>query len=175
MNSHFAELEPDVEPLGNVKDFVNEFISAVSAGTLLEGFTRRETLLLSGYLECFGVPRHATVLREGDESDFFAILVTGGAVITKLHDGAQKMICAINPGDLIGEMSMIDGQKRFASCITTVPSDFAVLTYDKFKALLADHPRLSNKVLLALLHTTTSRLSRATKELLPNLADFGFV
>jgi len=175
MNSHFAELETAVEPLGSVKDFVNEFINAVHAGSLLEGFSRRETLLLSGYLECFGVPRHATVLREGDESDFLAILVTGGAVITKLHDGAEKMVCALNPGDLIGEMSMIDGHQRFASCITTMPSDFAVLTSEKFKSLLADHPRLSNKILLALLHTTTVRLRHTTKEILPNLADFGFV
>lgn len=175
MNSHFADFQPSVEPLGIVRDYIDEFISAVHAGPLLEGFTRREALLLSGYLECFGVPRHFTVLREDDEGDFLAILITGGAVITKLHDGAEKMVCAVNPGDTIGEISMIDGQKRFASCITTVPSDFAVLTYDKFQALLTDHPRLSSKVLLTLLHATSSRLRRYTKEMLPNLADFGFV
>jgi CRP-like cAMP-binding protein len=175
MNSHFAEFQPDVEPLGKVREFVNEFIAAVETGSLLEGFSRRETLLLSGYLECFGVPRHSTVLREGDDGDFLAILITGAAVITKLHEGSDKMVCAIGPGDMIGEMSMIDGQKRSANCITTVPSDFAVLTHDRFKALLADHPRLSNKLLLALLHTTTARLRLATKEMLPGLADFGFL
>lgn len=175
MSSHFAERQPGVEPLGNVRDYVNEFIAAVQDGALLEGFSRRDTLLLSGYLECFGVPRHSTVLREGDEGDFLAILITGGAVITKLHDGVEKMVCAVGPGDIIGEMSMIEGHKRFASCVTTVPSDFAVLTYANFKALLADHPRLSNKVLLALLHTTTGRLRHATKEMLPSLVDFGFL
>lgn len=175
MNSLFAELQPGVQPLGNVRDYVNEFINAVHARSLLEGFSRRETLLLSGYLECFGVPRCSNVLREDDQGDFLVILLTGGAVITKVHDGLDKVVYVVNPGDIIGEMSMLDGQKRFASCITTLPSDFAVLTHDKFKALLSDHPRLSNKVLLALLQTTTGRLRHATKQMLPSLADFGFL
>lgn len=175
MSSHFAERQPDVEPLGNVRDYVNEFIAAVHACNLLEGFSRRETLLLSGYLECFGVPRHCTVLREGAEGDFLAILVTGGAVITKLHDGIEKMVCTVEPGDMIGDISMIERRKRFASCVTTMPSDFAVLSMANFEAMLADHPRLSNKVLLALLHITTGRLRRATKEMLPSLVDFGFL
>jgi len=175
MNSHFAQLEADVEPLGNVRDYVNEFVSAVQAGSLLEGFHRREILSLSQYLECYGVPRHATVLREGDDGDFFAVLLTGSAVIVKWHDGVEKIVATVRPGDMIGEMSMIDGQKRFASCITTTPCDFAVLTQDKFNALLAEHPRLSNKVLLSLLQASNARLRHATSEMLPKLADFGFV
>lgn len=175
MNSLFAGPQPGVQPLGNVRGYVNEFINAVQAGSLLKGFSRRETLLLSEYLECFGVPRCSTVLREGDEGDFLAILVTGGAVVTKVHDGLDKVVYIVSPGDIIGEVSMLDGQKRIASCVTTLPSDFAVLTHAKFKALLSDHPRLSNKVLLALLHTTVDRLRYAEKEMLPDLADFGFV
>jgi CRP/FNR family transcriptional regulator, cyclic AMP receptor protein len=175
MDSRFAELQPGVQPLGKVRDYVNEFIDAVHAGSLLKSFSRRETLLLSEYLECFGVPRCSTVLREGDEGDFLAILVTGGAVVTKAHEGLDKVVYVVNPGDIIGEVSMLDGQKRFASCVTTLPSDFAVLTHAKFKALLSDHPRLSNKVLLALLHTTAGRLRNVKKEMVPDLAEFGFI
>ncbi|MBK9439974.1 MAG: cyclic nucleotide-binding domain-containing protein [Comamonadaceae bacterium] len=174
MVSHFADLQPDVEPLGTVRDFVNEFIEAVASGTLLQGFSRQETVLLSEYLQCFGVPRQSTILREGDEGDFLAILITGQAVVTKQHDGVDKVVYTVKPGDMIGEMSLIDGQKRFASCITTEPSDFAVLTADNFSAMLADHPRLANKLLLRLLNMTTARLRHATNRMLPGLIDFGF-
>ncbi len=174
MASHFAELEPDVQSLGTVKDFVNEFIEAVQSGALLQGFSRQETIQLSEYLQCYGVPRHATVIREGDVGDFMVILITGAAVVTKLHGDVDKVVYTIKPGDMVGEMSLIDGQKRFASCVTTEPSDFAVLNIDCFHAMLADHPRLSNKLLLRLLHMTTARLRYATTRMLPGLIDFGF-
>ncbi len=167
MASHFAEFQPDVQPLGTVRDYVNDFIEAVQSGALLQGFSRQETVLLSGYLDCFGVPRKSTVLHEGDEGDFLAILITGEAIITKLHEGVEKVIYTVRPGDMIGEMSLIDGQRRFATCITTEPSDFAVLTTDNFSAMLADQPRLSNKVLLRLLQMTTERLRHATTCMMP--------
>src|SRR5450830_1836746 len=172
MNSHFAEFEPDLEPLGAVSDYVNEFIEAVEGGTLLQGFSRQETKLLTQYLECFGVPRNTTVLREGDDSDFLAVLVTGKAVITKRLDKAEKVIFDVIPGDLIGVMSMIDGTKRFDSCTTLEPSDFAVMSTENFRALLADQPRLSNKFLLSLITQSNQRLRGTIDCILPGQDDF---
>ncbi|MFM2276134.1 MAG: hypothetical protein RL211_2006 [Pseudomonadota bacterium] len=172
MGSQFAELQSDVEPLGTVSDFVNEFIDAVRNQPVFEGFSRQETTMLSEYMECYGVPRGSTVLREGDEGDFLAILVTGKAVIFKSHGRPdEKVVRKLSPGALFGEMSLIDGQKRFASCVTTEPSDFAVLSRDNLNAILADHPRLGNKFLLMLLKLSTSRLREATMVILPSLVD----
>jgi len=172
MGSQFAELQSDVEPLGTVSDFVNEFIEAVKNQPVFEGFSRQETAMLSEYMECYGVPRDSVVLREGDEGDFLAILVTGKAVILKSRGKPdEKVVRRLLPGALFGEMSLIDGQKRFASCVTTEPSDFAVLSRDNLNAILADHPRLGNKFLLMLLKLSTSRLREATTVILPSLVD----
>jgi len=172
MGSQFAELQSDVEPLGTVSDFVNEFIEAVKNQPVFEGFSRQETAMLSEYMECYGVPRDSIVLREGDEGDFLAILVTGKAVILKSRGQPdEKVVRRLLPGALFGEMSLIDGQKRFASCVTTEPSDFAVLSRDNLNAILADHPRLGNKFLLMLLKLSTSRLREATTAILPSLVD----
>ncbi|MEY4882691.1 MAG: hypothetical protein RIS34_545 [Pseudomonadota bacterium] len=172
MGSQFAELQSDVEQLGTVSDFVNEFIDAVKTQPLFEGFSRQETAMMSEYMECYGVPRKSTVLREGDEGDFLAILVTGKAVVLKSYgESDEKVVRELSPGALIGEMSLIDGQRRFASCVTTEPSDFAVLSRENLNAILADHPRLGNKVLLMLLNLSTSRLRDATTQMLPGLVD----
>jgi len=171
MTSNFAELQPDAEPLGTVSGFVNEFIEAVELQHMFDDFSRQETALLSEYLECFGVPRDSAVVREGDDGDFLAILVTGKAVIVKKHDGVDKVVHEVLPGEMIGEMSLVDGQRRFASCITTEPSDFGVMTRDGFQQLLADHPRLGNKFLLMLLKLNTSRLRHATVSMLPGILD----
>lgn len=172
MNSHFAEFEPDLEPLGAVSDFVNEFIEAVNGGTLLQGFSRQETEQLTQYLECFGVPRNTTVLREGDDADFLAILVTGAAVVTKRQDAEEKVIFNVQPGDVVGAMSMVDGTQRFDSCTTVEPSDFAVLSTTNFHALLADHPRLSNKFLLRLISQSNKNLRATIHTMLPAQVDF---
>ncbi len=163
MGSQFAELQSDVEQLGTVSDFVNEFIEAVRTQPVFEGFSRQETAMLSEYMECYGVPREAVVLREGDEGDFLAILVTGKALVLKSHGTPnERTVRTLTPGSLIGEMSLVDGQRRFASCLTTEPSDFAVLSRENLNAILADHPRLGNKLLLMLLKLSTSRLREAT-------------
>jgi CRP/FNR family cyclic AMP-dependent transcriptional regulator len=158
MTSNFAELQPDLEPLGTVSDFVNEFIDAVRPQHLFDEFSSQETELLSNYLEVFGVPRQSTVLREGDEGDFLAFLVTGKAVIVKNIDQTDTVVAELNPGEMIGEMSLIDGRRRIATCVTTEPSDFAVLSLQSLNAMLSDHPRLGNKFLLMLLKLATSRL-----------------
>jgi CRP-like cAMP-binding protein len=72
-------------------------------------------------------------------------------------------------GEFVGEMSLVDGQPRFASCIAVEPSDFAVLTKDDFEVLMQEHPILGNKLLLKLLELSTARLREATLHKLPSL------
>ncbi len=171
MPSHFAEFEPNVEHLGSASDFVNEFIDAIQPHPVFEGFSRDEYALLSNYLLCFGVPRQSVVLREGDVGNFLAILVTGNAVLLKAYAGFEKVVHSLSPGEIIGETSLIDGQPRRATCITTEPSDFAVLTRTHLDTLLEEHPRLGNKFLLMLLNLSTHKLRSASATMLPGVLE----
>lgn len=161
MGSNFADLQPDVQPLGTASAFVDEFIDVLKKQPVMHHFGRPELTLLAEYMDCFGVPRNSTVINEGDDGDFLAILVTGEAHIVKLLDAQESVVGVIKPGELFGEMSMIDGMERFASCVTSEPSDFAVLTRQKLNDMLADHPRLGNKFLLMLLDQSAARLRNA--------------
>lgn len=169
MPSSFAELEPNIEPLGSVSGFIDEFVEVVQPKPLFAGFSREQTAILAGYLDCYGVPSKSVVVREGDEGNFLAILVTGRAVIVKLFNGRERVLQELKPGEMIGEMSLVDGQKRFASCIAVEPSDFAVLTHENLHKMLAEYPTLGNKFLLMLLGVTVGRLRQATLTMLPNL------
>jgi CRP-like cAMP-binding protein len=160
-SSTFAELEPNLEPLGPVSGFVDEFVDAVKPQALFAGFSREETSSISRYLDCYGVPTQSVVIREGDEGDFMAILVTGRAMIVKEVDGVEKIMYQLKPGDMIGEMSLVDGQRRFASCVSTEPSDFAVLTNAKLTNMLREQPALGNKFLLLLLRLYAERMRPA--------------
>ena len=161
MGSNFADLQPDIQPLGTAREFADEFIDVLKKQPVMGHFSSQELTLLAEYMDCFGVPRKSTVIQEGDDGDFLAILVTGEAQIVKLQDAEETVVGVVKPGELFGEMSIVDGQRRFASCITTEPSDFAVLTQEKLNAMLADHPRLGNKFLLMLLGLSAARLRNA--------------
>jgi hypothetical protein len=140
MSSSFAELELNVEPLGRVSGFVDEFVEAVKPQPFFADLSRIEATVLSGYLDCYGVPAGTVVLREGDEGDFLALLLTGRAIISKVFDGADRFLHEMSIGEFVGEMSLVDGQPRFASCVAIEPSDFAVLSKDDFESLLQEPP-----------------------------------
>ena len=161
MSSNFDQLSAGAQSLGTARDFVDEFIDVLKKQRAMQHFSRQELTLLAEYMDCFGVGRHSTVVREGDDGDFLAILVTGAAQIVKNRDGQQTVVRELKPGELFGEMSMIDGERRVANCITSEPSDFAVLSHQKLNDMLADHPRLGNKFLLMLLGLTAARLRQA--------------
>ncbi|MBT0571537.1 cyclic nucleotide-binding domain-containing protein [Curvibacter sp. CHRR-16] len=167
MTTNFADLQPASEPLGTASDFVNEFMDAVKPKHLFDNFSEPEAALLSNYLEVYGLPRQAAVLRAGDEGQFMAFLVTGSAVIERQMDG-KTLHSTIHPGDILGELSFIDGKARIATCTTLEPSDFAVLSMDSFNALLVDHPRLGNKLMLMLLSSATAKLRQVATS--PNMA-----
>jgi CRP-like cAMP-binding protein len=66
-------------------------------------------------------------------------------------------------------MSLIDGQARFATCISTEPVDFAVLDRKALNEVLVSQPRLGNKLLLLLLQLMAKRLRDSGANLLQHI------
>jgi len=119
---------------------------------------------------CYTAPRHGVLIREGDSGDFLVILLTGKVdVIKQASDGSTKFIAAAGPGASLGEMSLIDGQARFATCISTEPVDFAVLDRQALNEVLVSQPSLGNKLLLLLLQLMAKRLRDSGANLLPHI------
>lgn len=161
---------PGLEHLGSASGFIEEIHEVVKILAPFEGFTAPECAALCGYMECFGAPSKATILSEGTVGDFLIIILTGQVDVWKACGSADsKLVAQVGPGGFVGEMSMIDGHHRFASCVTSKPSDFAVLTGEGLNDLLVGHPRLGNKILIILLQLMTSRLRDATMRMLPTI------
>lgn len=160
----------DFEPLGGASGFVTEIHQVVKELSIFESFTLADHRLLCDYMVCFGTGKDVTLLSEGTTGDFLVIILTGEvAVIKESDETGKRLVVRVGPGGVLGEMSLIDGQPRSASCLTTQPTDFAVLTRHKLNAILAEHPPLGTKVLLLLLQLLTSRLRDTTTRMLPTI------
>lgn len=169
MNSVYRELFPALEYLGSATRYKNEISEIMDRVQLFGDLKIPEVESLCGFMQCFGAPCDVTLITEGSEGNFLLIVLTGKVRVVKHTDGEARTIAMAGPGVSLGEMSMIDGEPRFASCITVEPTDFAVLTRQDLNEVLLNMPRLGNKLLLVLLQMMTARLRRTSNSLLPHI------
>ncbi|HEX9180961.1 MAG TPA: cyclic nucleotide-binding domain-containing protein [Burkholderiales bacterium] len=136
---------------------------------LFSGFTQDETRRMARYLQLYKTTAGVAILREGDPGDYMMMLLEGRVNVLKQdHQKRQKVIGSVLPGETFGEMSLVDGEPRFATCVTAEPSLYALLGRDTFARLINDDPRLGAKLLVELLETVSRRL----RDISDTLVDF---
>lgn len=59
------------------------------------------------------------IFAQGDSGDEAYILHTGRITLFQHHDGHRKEVGTIGPGDIFGEMAILDGGRRSATAIAT--------------------------------------------------------
>jgi CRP-like cAMP-binding protein len=81
-----------------------------------------------------------------------------------------QLIAQVEAGRVLGEMSMIDGEPRFATCVALEPTLVAVLDRENLARIIIEQPLLGAKLLMELVLMLSQRL-RATSERLLGLMD----
>jgi CRP-like cAMP-binding protein len=103
-----------------------------------------------------------TFIREGDTEDTgFMLLVLDGEVAVEgiVVSRTQPItISVLGPGALIGEMGLLDGAPRSASCTAMTDLRCAVLTRDALQELLDADPRTAAKLMLAVSTRIAARM-----------------
>ena len=66
-------------------------------------------------------PAGVRVFHEGDHSDACYLVRTGDLRVTREHsDGRAIALATLGPGDIFGELAMLDGEARSASVETLI-------------------------------------------------------
>lgn len=161
-----SNLYSDIECLGNAEGFLDEILECVDAISLFEGMDADELKVLCHYMQCYAAPRDYVLFEEGSGGDFLMLVLTGGVDLYKKHpDQNLKQITEVGIGECLGQLSFLDGQTRYATCITKVPTDFAVMTRESLNEILVHYPRLANKFLLVLLQLMAKRMRESSYNL----------
>jgi CRP/FNR family cyclic AMP-dependent transcriptional regulator len=152
-------LYQDLEYLGNASTFIDEVLETTRQAEVFDPFYPNEIEILCQFMHCFAAPDNTVLLQEGEEGDHLIIILSGRVAVRKIDVmGKTTSIAVVGPGDILGEMSLIDGEHRFASCIAVEPTRFAVLSRMDLTEITALHPRLANKFLFMLLQIMVDRL-----------------
>jgi len=97
--------------------------------------------------------RGATVMSEGDTSDWVLVLTEGRVKVSSHTTAGTEVVLAVRgPGGLIGEMSAIDGSPRSAT-VTALEPISGILVSD-FPGFLQQHGRIA----VLLMRIVTGRL-----------------
>jgi CRP/FNR family cyclic AMP-dependent transcriptional regulator len=165
--AHLAHLEH----LGDATKFSPQIHALIPRCDLLENFSPAEVRLLAHFMDVYQAPAGTEIIREGEGGDFMLMIVEGKVDVNKRDRwNTPQLIAQVDAGRILGEMSMIDGEPRFATCVAAEPTLIAVLDRENLARIIVEQPLLGAKLLMELVLMLSQRL-RATSEKLLGLMD----
>lgn len=139
------------------------------APTALMQLTHEEAFTVVSYMTPRKIPMGTTFITEGDESDtgFMMLLLEGEVIVENIVVSRRTpvTVTVLGPGSLIGEMGLVDGQARLASCSATTDSRCAVLTRAALEKLSKDDPHTATKLMFAIAARIAERLRETSEKL----------
>jgi len=141
---------------------------------LLRDFTPAEADLLGASMLRVRAQPGQILIEEGEASDWMMILLRGtvdvgkrkiGAEADQQEPGDNTRLAVLKEGAVIGEMSMFDGEPRYASCWALSEVEAAVLTRAAVGDLVGAHPGVGAKLLFKLTQLLAQRLRNTSNQL----------
>lgn len=125
------------------------------SGTFLEALSAADRAALLDATRAVNVDADHTLFRQGEPGDRFALLMSGRAkVIARAATGRSVLVGMRGPGELVGEVSLLDETARSADVITVDSVRAVVGSADVFRRCILERPG----ALLALCTSIAERL-----------------
>jgi CRP/FNR family cyclic AMP-dependent transcriptional regulator len=143
---------------------------------LLDFFTLEELDTLAQAVWFVRAQPGRVLVREGERGDWMLLVLDGTVDVTKrpvtrkgvapAADAPPERLAVLCPGAAVGEMSMLDGEPRFATCTAIEPVEAAILTRAAIAGLIRDHPTVGAKLLVKLTQLLAQRLRNTTHQMM---------
>jgi CRP/FNR family cyclic AMP-dependent transcriptional regulator len=147
-------------------DRAAEMLTARSA---LMQLSHEEARAVVAYMDPRRISEGTTFIQQGDtaETDFMLLVLDGEVTIENIvvSRTAPITVTVLGPGNLIGEMGLLDGAPRSASCTAMTDLRCAILTRDALNQLLNDDPRTAAKLMMAISMRIADRMRESQEKL----------
>lgn len=132
--------------------------------TALSDLSASEARCVVSYMRLVSYDDGALLFREGDqEQTGYMLLILHGDVTvetTVISRTEPIVMSVLGAGNLIGEMGLLDGAPRAASCVASSPVTGAALSRRSLRRLMEDAPEVATKLLI----TVSLRLAERLRE-----------
>lgn len=111
--------------------------------TLLRDVTRPHAERLQAAMTPQSWGAGKLVFQRGDPGDFMAFIVSGKVQLSLLTPaGKEVLLRQVGPGEVLGEIAVIDGGERSADARATAATEVMILTRQAFLSVVAEMPEL---------------------------------
>jgi CRP/FNR family cyclic AMP-dependent transcriptional regulator len=109
--------------------------------------------------------RGEVIFHIGDPGDALFVIVSGEVKISLPSEtGDEAILATLRPGDVFGELALLDGAPRSASASALMPTETVILPRDRFRELIATETGVRD-ALLASIAGELRRLTTHVEEL----------
>jgi len=99
------------------------------------------------------VPEETTIIEEDSLSEDMFVIVDGQLRVTKHGHDREVVLATLGPGEVVGEIALLDNAPRTASVTADSPSTLIRIPAEAFESLIED-----SRVVRRMFRTVTSRL-----------------
>ena len=128
---------------------------------------------LSAAAHYFGINKIAqdeTIFEEGDIGNFMCIVHSGNIAVIKANQNGQPVeMATLGQGRTFGEMAVLDGEIRSATCKATEDTVLLTLSKEALDQMLEEHPRIGSHIIRTIAVSLSRRLRMAAGQLVDHL------
>jgi CRP/FNR family cyclic AMP-dependent transcriptional regulator len=121
----------------------------------------------------FGVNKIAEdeiIFNEGDAGTFMCIVHSGNIAVFKANLNQEQVeMTRLGHGRALGEMAVLDGERRSATCQAAEDSILLTLSKEALDKMLEEHPRIGARVIRAIAVSLSRRLRMAVGQLVDHI------
>ena len=111
------------------------------------------------FFQFASIPPNRDVIRQDEYGNFMVVLLSGTIAVDRIQPwGEQLRLAETRPGDILGEMSLLDSGMRFSACTTLTDCEVAVLSAEAMDEMMAQDPQLAASLVALLARKLSVRL-----------------
>lgn len=124
---------------------------------------------MENFFEFAQVPPNRDLIRQDEYGNFMIVLLSGTIAVDRLQPwGEQLRLAETRPGDILGEMSLLDSGIRFSACTTLTDCEIAVLSAEGMDDMMVKDPQLAACLVALLARKLSLRLRAVSARLSEN-------
>lgn len=114
---------------------------------------------MAPYIKFASVAAEKEIILQDELGDFMLVLLKGNiSVVRKQEWGEMLVLANVAPGEMLGEMSLLDGGVRFSTCVTRTDCEMAVITAEDLDHMIAGEPQIAATLIALLARKLSLRL-----------------
>lgn len=128
---------------------------------LFRGLSPEDIAGIAGLLQVRYFNPGAYLCMQGDPANTLFLIESGAVeVLNRVSDEREAQLAIRQEGDSIGEMALIENEKRAASVRCLEPVRALILSRDDLHDLIDTHPKVFIQIMMNLLRQVSSRLKK---------------